>query len=98
MVCVDYLTIYTTTSASNVHSPRSGMECAWESDTPLNALLITLIAGTIDKGRGGIGNSKYFLLDPHFGDVTTLPLFLIMGGIILRKWLKLELEKLSKRS
>ncbi len=36
----DYLTVYTTTSASDVFRPRYRMECAWELDTPLYELLI----------------------------------------------------------
>ncbi len=44
VVCADYLTVYTTTSASDVLSPRCGMECAWESDPPLNALLLLCLA------------------------------------------------------
>ncbi len=43
-VCADYLTVYTTTSASDVLiRPRYRMECAWELDTPLYELLSLFI-------------------------------------------------------
>ncbi len=40
VVCADYLTVYTTTSASDVFRPIYRMECAWELDTLLYELLV----------------------------------------------------------